>query len=198
MKDVLYSKVPIVGDIAWHERFFQLRGAPLAALDGEETGAVIVFNEVTRIYRLEGIRRDFVANVSHELRTPITSIKGFAETLLENESTNPDERQKFLKIIIRQANRLNVIIEDLLELSRIEKQSKRNEIHLSPCELDGVLNQAKQSCTLQARKKNIVIELKPGEGIAVNMNADLLERAVTNLVDNAIKYSDEGTRIGLM
>ena len=106
------------------ERFMQAHGTVLRDESGHAIGALVVLNDVTRLRRLETVRREFVANVSHELKTPITSIKGFVETLLEGAYRNPEEALNFLGIVAKQADRLNAIIEDLLMLSRLEQEER--------------------------------------------------------------------------
>lgn len=198
IKMALDSQGPTEGDIVWHgtkERFFQVRGTALRDPAGEGIGAVVVLNEVTRLYQLEQVRRDFVANVSHELRTPITSILGFAETLLDDDGKDAKDTEKFLTIIVRQANRLNAIIEDLLALSRIERQSEQKEVRLASGILKDVLRSAIQTCELRTAEQNISVNLICSDEMVANINAELLERAVANLVENAVKYSEENTQI---
>ena len=101
------------------ERILNVRSTPLQGAGSETFGSLIVFNDVTQLRRLEDMRRDFVANVSHELKTPLTAIKGFVETLHQGQA-EPEEARRFLGIIAKHVDRLNVIIEDLLMLSRIE------------------------------------------------------------------------------
>ena len=108
-------------DIHGNELFLQAHGTPLRDSAGQDIGALVVLNDMTRLQRLENIRRDFVANVSHELKTPITAIKGSVETLLGGAVEDKEDMQRFLEIIARQSDRLNAIIEDLLALSRIEQ-----------------------------------------------------------------------------
>ncbi|MFA5863419.1 MAG: ATP-binding protein [Phycisphaerae bacterium] len=194
----LTSRQPVEGDITLHDnggRFLQAHGTILH--DGQKNGigAVIVLNDVTRLHRLETIRRDFVANVSHELKTPITSIKGFVETLLDGAMNNPEELSRFLQIIARQTDRLNAIIEDILSLSRIEDQTEKNRIQLEKAPLREVLRSAIQLCELQALAKEIHLDLTCDEAIMVRMNAPLLEQAIVNLIDNAVKYSDTGKQV---
>ena len=110
------------------DRIVRLEGATLMDSNGDKSGAVIVISDMTRMRRLEDVRRDFVANVSHELRTPITSIKGFAETLLEGAFKKPEEAKRFLQIIAKHADRLNAIVEDLLTLSSLEESSQKRKI----------------------------------------------------------------------
>ncbi len=147
------------------------------------------------IGRLEGIRRDFVANVSHELKTPITSIKGFVETLLEGAASKPEDARRFLGIIAKQADRLNAIIEDLLLLSRLEQENSKPSISVTDCRLKGVLQAAIQVCCLQAEEKGIAVALHCPDDLSARVNAPLIEQAVVNLVDNALKYSEPGKSV---
>src|SRR5262249_4676084 len=115
---VLANRKPLEGDLVLRQaddRVLQIRGTVLHDSQSRGFGAVFVLNDVTRLRRLENMRRDFAANVSHELKTPITSIKGFIETILDGAT--PDDRDRFLRIIARQADRLDAIIDDLLTLS---------------------------------------------------------------------------------
>ncbi|MBN2578349.1 MAG: HAMP domain-containing protein [Pirellulales bacterium] len=156
---------------------------------GGELGALVVLQEVTQLKRLEKIRRDFVANVSHELRTPVTSIKGFVETLLDGAMHQPEELKRFLQIVAAQTDRLNAIIEDLLTLSRLEEDVEKAEIPLAPHSLRNVLQTAVEVCRREAAAKNIALELTCDENLQAAVNAPLLEQAIINLLDNAIKYS---------
>ncbi|MBD3165963.1 PAS domain-containing sensor histidine kinase, partial [bacterium] len=140
-------------------------------------------------------RRDFVANVSHELRTPITSVKGFVETLRDGAIEDTDDAKRFLEIIARQADRLENIVEDLLSLARIEREDSREEMPLTESLVIDILRSAKQSCIKQASQKEISIEVLGDEHMTALVNAPLLEQAVTNLVDNAVKYSEPGTNV---
>jgi len=107
------------------EQIIQAQGTSLRDPAGTSLGVLIVLHDVTHLRRLEHVRRDFVANVSHELKTPITSIKGFVETLLAGAIREPENAENFLRIVARQTERLNEIIDDLLSLSRIEKDAER-------------------------------------------------------------------------
>ena len=117
----------------------QVHATDLRDGEGSLIGALLVLNDVTRLRRLEIMRRDFVANVSHELKTPITSIKGFVETLLEQPPAEPAEIRRFLGIINRQADRLDAIISDLLALSRLEQDTESGGIELRDLPLRPVL-----------------------------------------------------------
>jgi two-component system phosphate regulon sensor histidine kinase PhoR len=162
---------------------------------GRRNGAVIVMHDITQVQRLEEIRSDFVANVSHELKTPITSIKGFVETLQEGAIDNPQEAKQFLDIIARHADRLNSIVDDLLSLSRLEEDSQQRSLSFEDTDLKPVLMSTVELSAYKARKKNISIELLCEDAIRATINSVLIEQAVFNLVDNAVKYSPENSRI---
>lgn len=157
-----------------------------------KNGALLVFNDITQLTRLERTRQDFVANVSHELRTPITSIMGFVETLIEGASHNPEKAQRFLGIIRTQTARMVTIIDDLLLLSRLDSQADL------PMELMGV--QSLVSCVLDncnrlAEKKMIKLEATAESDLYVRGNSHLLEQALVNLLNNAIHYSNNLTTV---
>jgi two-component system phosphate regulon sensor histidine kinase PhoR len=122
VRKALVAAEPIEGNITIYdegEKSIQAHGAILRDAGGNNVGAVIVLNDMTRLRKLENIRREFVANVSHELKTPITAIKGFVETLMDGAVKNPGDTEQFLQVVLKHANRLNAIIDDLLKLSRI-------------------------------------------------------------------------------
>jgi two-component system phosphate regulon sensor histidine kinase PhoR len=176
------------------ERIVKLTGSPLHGSDGSMTGAIVVLADCTKLRHLEGIRRDFVANVSHELKTPITSIKGFVETLLGGAKDSPEETRKFLEIISKHAARLNGIVEDLMELSRIEEAQASGSITLDEADPRKAVELSVAYMKDKADLKKIVIEsdIKPGK---CRMNLSLIEHAVSNLLDNAINYSEEARKV---
>jgi two-component system phosphate regulon sensor histidine kinase PhoR len=176
------------------DRTIRLRGTALRDLSGEG-GAVIVLSDVTDVQRLETVRRDFVANVSHELKTPIASIKGFVETLLDGAIDDPEDARRFLAIVGRQADRLAAIIEDLLALSRIEQSEGRGNLPVESVTLVTVIAAAVGDCEPRAADREIRLETECPDDLVANVNAPLLEQAVINLVDNAIKYSEPGRTV---
>ena len=187
-------EIVILGD---PDIFLQAHGAKLVDAQEQKIGGLIVLNDVTRLKALENIRRDFVANVSHELKTPITSIKGFLETLKEGAIKDPENAERFLDIIIRHTERLDTIIEDLLSLSRIERESERGEITLEKGSVREVIEAVGRTCLRAARKKNISLECDVEEDLSAKFNSRLLEQALVNLVDNAIKYSEPEKKVEL-
>ncbi|HYC55326.1 MAG TPA: ATP-binding protein [Candidatus Binatia bacterium] len=194
--EALAADAPLEGEIAVHgepRRFLQAHGAPVRDRDGSRIGAVIVLNDVTRMRQLETVRRDFVANVSHELKTPVTSIKGFLETLLGGAMHDEENRQRFLEIASRQADRLGAIIDDLLLLSRVEQDSDQHQVERSITDLAPVLAGAADVCALQAEGKSIELRVRCEAGLQARINGALVEQALVNLIGNAIKYSDQAS-----
>jgi two-component system phosphate regulon sensor histidine kinase PhoR len=189
---VTETDIVLYGD---EERFLQLHGTALTDTAGARIGAVIVMNDVTRLKRLETVRRDFVANLSHELKTPITAIRGCVETLTEGAVKDPAESRRFLDMMARHVNRLGAMVEDLLSLSRIEFDAERGRIPLEPGPVGEVLQRAVQTFAGRADAKNIALAVNCPEDATGLINAPLLEQAVGNLIDNAIKYSGDGTRV---
>lgn len=177
------------------DRFLQTNVVILGNGAGENVGVLVVMNDVTKIRRLENVRRDFVANVSHELRTPITSIRGYVETLLDGALDIREDAVRFLEIVLHQSERLATIIDDLLALSKIEEEAKRGAIPLAPGPLRPVLDAAVQTCRLQADQAGIAVVINCPEEIMAEMNATLLEQAVINLLVNAITYSRQGGEV---
>ena len=169
----------------------QARGTNLLGVQGKRIGAVVVFNDVSRLRRLENLRSDFVANVSHELKTPITSIKGFIETLIDGAKDDPVEADRFLKIVAKHADRLNAIIDDLLTLSRLE-QGNKEEMEMQQVGLAGLMSSAVEVCSHRAEKKNITIKTECPDSLSAMVNPPLIEQALINLIGNAVKYSAEG------
>jgi two-component system, OmpR family, phosphate regulon sensor histidine kinase PhoR len=191
----LSNPEPIEGEVEIKDngrRIFKAHGTSLRDSQGISLGTLVVLHDITQLRQLENTRRDFVANVSHELKTPITSIKGFVETLLAGALKEPDNAENFLKIIAKQTDRLNEIIDDLLTLSRIEQDAERRQIFLNGQKIKGVLQSAIQVCEAKAAAKKIALELTCPDDLRAQVNPPLLEQALVNLVDNAVKFSEPG------
>jgi len=163
--------------------------------DEKVIGALIVLNNVTHIKKLERVRRDFIANVSHELRTPITSIKGYAEALIDGAIDDREQAIRFSNTILNQSNRLNNIIEDLLSLSRLEQDSKETELNREIVNICDVLKSAIQVCSIKAESSEVKIDLICSNSLTANINPSLIEQVLVNLLDNAIKYSPKGEKV---
>jgi two-component system phosphate regulon sensor histidine kinase PhoR len=183
---------PVEDDLvlrAARDRTIRVRGTALRDQSGEG-GAVIVLEDITDIRHLENVRRDFVANVSHELKTPVASIKGFVETLLEGRVDAPEDRRRFLEIIARQSDRLGSIIEDLLALSRIEQAEDSGEVPIERVAVVDLIGSVVSECRPRADERSITIDVDCPPDLDAEVNAPLLEQALINLVDNALKYSE--------
>lgn len=168
----------------------------VAALgDPRGTGVVVVLHDISRLEKLERVRRDFVANVSHELRTPITSIQGYVETLLDGAMDEPEQLDRFLRIVAAQAERMGAIVEDLLTLARIEADGQQKAIPLGAAAIKPILQAAAEVCHRQARDKAISLAVECDDALEAPVNPALLEQAVVNLVDNAVKYSPDGQTV---
>jgi len=164
-----------------------------ATLPGGPGGLLASFVDVTEVRRLESMRRDFVANVSHELRTPVAAIRSAAETLRDAAQRDPPAAARFVDMIERNADRMRQLVDDLLELARIESR----ELHLktAPVPLAPAVEQAFALLADAARRKRIHLSSELPEGLAVQADGRALEHVLTNLVDNAVKYCPPGARV---
>ena len=176
------------------ERVVKLTGNPLKESDGSLAGVIIVLADITKLRHLENIRKEFVSNVSHELRTPITSIKGFIETLQGGAKDNPEDLEKFLGIIAKHAARLNGIVEDLMELSKIEEAQSAGRIEFDDADPKKAVELSIAYMRDKASLKGIKIDANV-KSAKCKMNLNLIEHAVSNLIDNAINYSYSGKTI---
>ncbi|NBF39409.1 MAG: PAS domain-containing protein [Spirochaetes bacterium] len=175
--------------------YLQLHGSALLGASGTPAGAVVVISDVSRLKRLENVRRDFVANVSHELKTPITSVMGFVETMRDGAVDDPTQARRFLDIIADHAQRLNLIIDDLLSLSRLE--TRQEEVDRQEINTGDLVHAVMEACRPQAERKGVRLYRDCECSSDAYVNASLLQQAVTNLVDNAVKYSPRGAHVGI-
>ena len=177
------------------DRFLQINAVGLLDGSAAGVGVVIVLNDVTKLRRLEKVRKDFIANVSHELRTPITSIRGYVETLLEGAIDDKAHAREFLEIVQRQSEQLSEIIDDLLILARIERDNVSRDMSFDVQPLRPALERAVQTCYQKAIDKEVTLNLSCDSGFEVKINETLFEQAIVNLVINAITYSTQGDRV---
>ncbi len=170
--------------------------SPLSSSHGEEGGCIAVLSDVTELRRLETMRRDFVANVSHELRTPIAAIRAATETLQDGGLDDPKISHEFMDIIDRHADRLRRIVEDLLELSRIEANQRK--LNPEALQARAVCEHTIELFSLAAKNKKISLTLAPDSANPiVAMDRSAIEHVLGNLVDNALKYAPEGSAVTL-
>jgi two-component system phosphate regulon sensor histidine kinase PhoR len=178
-----------------NERWLQVNAAVITNAAGERDGTILVFRDLTRLKQLERTREEFVANVSHELRTPLSLIKGYVETLLDGARDNPEVAERFLKIIDRNAQRLDLLIQDLLTISALE--SGRIKLNVQPVNLGALVGKVFTDLHSKADNKNVELVNELPE-LTVNADANRLDQVFANLVDNAIKYgrANGSVRVG--
>ncbi|MBI3998537.1 MAG: HAMP domain-containing protein [Armatimonadetes bacterium] len=176
-------------------RLVEVHCAPIAGDGGAPIGAVAVLRDVTELRRLERLRRELTANVSHELRTPLTSIKGFAETLLGGAMRDESTCRRFLEIIDKEANRLVKLVDDLLDLSRFE--DNRVILDLGQVDVGQLVEETVARLRPLAGSRDFELNAPPEDVIAV-ADRDRLAQVLTNLLDNAIKFTPDGGRISVI
>ncbi|MDX2494564.1 MAG: histidine kinase dimerization/phospho-acceptor domain-containing protein, partial [Desulfuromusa sp.] len=197
IRQALNQQEPREDELTIHgpnKRYLHVQATALTGHDNDRIGVLIVLHDLTRLRQLESIRRDFVANVSHELKTPITAIRGAVETLLDDESTNTSS-QRFLQIIFKQSERLNALVEDLLNLSRIEQGAEQGGWELNSEPLLPILESAQVACESMLLQQQITLRIDCSEQLKARVNTSLLEQAIINLLTNAIKYSEAGSEV---
>lgn len=167
-------------------KFIQVNAVTLKDDAGAAAGAVLVFHDLTRIRQLEGVRQEFVANVSHELRTPLSLIKGATETLMDGAKTDPVALDRLLTIVDRHADRLTLLIDDLLLLSKLD--SGRVALNLQPTALRIAVQETVDDLTPRANSREIQLDNQVTAGLVARADPDRLRQVLWNLIDNSIKY----------
>ena len=175
------------------EKLLHLKGTPLLNENDQVSGVVVIIHDVTHVRKLENMRQDFVANVSHELRTPIAILKSTVETLQDGAIEDEGVARRFLKILSKNTNRLGLLIEDILFLSKVE--DKKSSIQFDEANLALLIGDSISSCEAKAKSKGIVIESNVDSELCWKLNDSLIIQALINLIQNGIKYSDEGKTI---
>jgi two-component system, OmpR family, phosphate regulon sensor histidine kinase PhoR len=175
-------------------RVFDLRVVPLGAAGKKNSaGAIGVFFDITKLEKLERVRQEFLSNVSHELRTPLTAIVAFVETLEAGALDDPENSQRFLEIIRKNAARMQDLIDDILELSAIE--SGTTGVQSRTLELLPLANDVITSLAAQAKSRQIVVRNDVSPGTSIFADPRRLEQMLTNLVENAIKFNRDGGEV---
>ena len=185
--DMMYEELSIYYP---EERLLEIGLVPMTMSGEEEPGLLLVLQDVTAIRKLESMRSDFVANVSHELKTPVAAVRGFAETLLSGAMDDRETAKSFLTIIYEESDRLNRLIGDILELSKIE--SRRSPLQFSPIDLTQFLGRMTELLSTDATKKAITLDVQSEPELFLEADEDRLGQIVMNLIQNGINYTPEG------
>jgi two-component system phosphate regulon sensor histidine kinase PhoR len=173
------------------EKYLSVMVSPISYTVGKIAGVAAIFHDLTRLKRLEQMRKDFVANVSHEIKTPVTAIRGFAETLLDGALYDKVHAEKFLQIIKSHSERLNRLVNDLLTLSKVELGViKMNTTEVNISEL---IEHVLKTVTVQAAEKDISLKKRlVTESLIISADKDRIEQILLNLADNAVKFTEKG------
>lgn len=197
IRTALSTHEPVEDDIRIHQdkdHILNIHSSALWDSQNHRMGTLIIFHDITRIRRLEKMHKDFAANVSHELKTPLTTIKGFIETLQEMPESSSGERTGFLKILEKNVDRMIGLINDLLSLSRLERLEGTG-IRFADNQLFALIQGAVAACDPLAEKKQIRIQIICPRDLTVRVDPVLMEQAIVNLVENAVKYSPENSQV---
>ncbi|MCL2708939.1 MAG: cell wall metabolism sensor histidine kinase WalK, partial [Defluviitaleaceae bacterium] len=190
----LAPEASVESSFASGDRYVSACLTPYTNLRGEIDGYIIVLQDVTKLTKLDLMRKEFVANVSHELRTPLTSVKTYTETLLEGAVDDRETTLDFLKVIDNETQRMALLVSDLLELSRLDNKSQSLERDV--VDLAGLLRLTIRQSQVIADKKGQLIKFdQPGKPYFIEVNAPRVNQVISNILTNSIKYSPEGTEI---
>ncbi|NTW05167.1 MAG: cell wall metabolism sensor histidine kinase WalK [Peptococcaceae bacterium] len=196
---VIKSGQPVVQEIKLiipEPRFFRLQATPLVSGESNRGGVLMLLHDITERRQLEEMRTEFVTNISHELRTPLTSIKGFLETLLSGAMDNPETANRFLNIIYKETERLSNLVNELLNLSKIEG---RRVVHRwQKIQLNDIINTVANLFMPQIQEKQIELDLDLKQGLPLVFgDPDMITQVLINFVDNALKYTPSGGKINI-
>ncbi|SCS29551.1 two-component system histidine kinase PnpS [Staphylococcus caeli] len=188
----IYDQIELTIDQV-HQKYFDTACVPILSKTKKNLyGMVVVLHDITNLKKLENLRREFVANVSHELKTPITSIKGFAETLLDGAKDDEQTLNEFLQIISKESDRIETLVFDLLDLSHVEQQT---EITTKLISLSEVAENTVKNMQTIAEDKKITIVNQIDSNIVIEANKDKVSQVALNLLSNAISYSKESSEV---
>jgi two-component system phosphate regulon sensor histidine kinase PhoR len=185
----------VVIPIHIERKHFDVYSAPVLDIKGKLRGIVLVFHDITELKKLEQVRKDFVANVSHELKTPITSVKGFAETLLDGAGDNEEFRNKFLTIILNESDRLQALIQDLLDLSKSEQGF---QLDFQPLQLELLVKETVEMLTPKADEKGIALNVAVSGSTMMDGDSPRLKQIIINLVSNSLTYTPANGSVSIL
>jgi two-component system phosphate regulon sensor histidine kinase PhoR len=190
------NELSLVDSRTRSERHIEVSAVPVKNADGEVTGAVVLFHDITELKQLDQIRRDFVANVSHELRTPLSILHGYIEVLLDEPETSLEELTRILSIMERHSKRLGLLIDDLLSLAQLESSNAKLELGVVRVEalFDNIVRDWKEK--LSTKNLEVIVDL-PSEALTIRADGTRLEDVLHNLLENAMKFSPENGQIRL-
>ncbi|MCX7745633.1 MAG: cell wall metabolism sensor histidine kinase WalK [Clostridia bacterium] len=195
LKETMDQNIPDVNEIIIgppEDKVLRILTSPIKSpdLSNKNAGAIATIQDITNIKKLEQIRTEFVSNVTHELKTPLTSIRGFIETLKNGAINDKNVADKFMEIIDIEAERLSMLINDILQLSEIE--SKQKDIHIGTYNLKPIIQETIEILQGLAKKKDISLTHDLDDEVKIIANKDRIKQMMINLIDNAIKYNVEG------
>jgi two-component system sensor histidine kinase VicK len=183
------------GRFSYGGRTFEIRFDYFHDASAAEDGLVILLQDVTERLKIDNMQTDFVANVSHELKTPLTSIKGYAETLLAGGMSDSETAYEFLSIINSETDRMNRLVKDILQMSRLDTGRQKWDIRRS--DIVSLVSTAVKKMNVQAERKDQLLRapFDPTDRIFVEMDRDKIEQVIMNIISNSIKYTKEQGRI---
>ncbi|SFD60347.1 PAS/PAC sensor signal transduction histidine kinase [Lentibacillus persicus] len=191
-RNIIHSFTQFIGV---DKKYIEIIGAPIFNERNMLRGAVLLLYDITHLKKLELMRKDFVANVSHELKTPITSISGFAETLLNGAMDDKDTLRDFLMIIHDESTRLQELIEDLLKLSRLEKDDFK--LVRTTVDVNSLVSEVMPIITQRAEQKGIDLKTDVADDVMLEAEAQQVKQILINLLSNAISYTPESGEVRL-
>lgn len=177
------------------KRFFQVFLSPITAYEGLITGTLGVFHDITVLQEIHDKQVEFVANASHELGTPLTTIKGFAETLLDGAITDPELSVKFISVIHTEAERMQRLVKDLLQMAKLNSGEAMRSATLEPVEVGNIMQNSVQELAPKYKAKHLQVELQCKESVVILADHDAMKQIIVNLLDNSIKYTPDNGEI---
>ncbi|MDR3239695.1 MAG: cell wall metabolism sensor histidine kinase WalK [Clostridiales bacterium] len=182
--------------IAIGDKFISSILTPYYNALGQVEGIAIVIQDVTKLTKLDNMRKEFVANVSHELRTPLTTVKTYTETLLDGALEEPSVAEGFLKVVFSEAERMTLLVQDLLELSRLD--NKQLKLNLEIVDLNGLLRHSvKQNIVLAEKKRQKMLFTPAERECFIEADENRINQVLTNIISNSVKYSPEDAAISI-